>query len=325
MRVRIAQPVMGKARRRCDRRKNSAGCFPTQISYNIYMPKSGAQWIDIKNPTNKDLDWLKAKFHLHPVILQELKEPSARASVEVFKNYIYFVYYFPVYDDKEETSRRAEIDFVVGHDAVVTVQYEELEALDNLSERVADDSLMIVYQLVETILKFQERQLRHIREKTEEVGGELFKGKEKEVLRKVSRLKRDVSEYRIIVKQQGHILRSLLTKGPIFWGSEERPYLTDLVGDHLKIINQLDDYREAVADFEDSNSQLMNLKINEVMKTFTTLSFLTFPFVLLAAIFSMNTKNTPLVDRPDSFWIILSVMVVGMITLAAYFKRKGWF
>lgn len=289
------------------------------------MPKSGAKWIDVKNPAKKDLDWLKAKFHLHPAIVQELKEPSARASVEVFKNYIYFIYYFPVYDEREETSRRAEIDFIVGKDTVVTVQYEELEVLESISERAADDSLMVVYQLIEAILKFQERQLRHIREKTEEIGGELFKEKEREVLRKISRLKRDVSEYRIIVRQQGHVLRSLLTKGPIFWGNADRPYLTDLVGDQLKVMNQLDDYREAIADFEDSNNQLMNLKINEVMKTFTTLSFLTFPFMLLAALFSMNTQDTPLVNLRGSFWIILGTMVAGMITLVTFFRRKGWF
>jgi len=289
------------------------------------MSKSGARWIDVKNPTKKDLDWLKAKFHLHPVIVEELKEPSARASVEVFKNYIYFTYYFPVYNEDEETSRRAEIDFVMSRDAVATVRYENIEALSGFSMRAAEDSLMLIYQLIEAILKFQERQLRHIQEKTEDVGSELFKGKEKEVLSKVSRLKRDVSEYRIIVRQQSHILRSLLTKGRIFWGAEEKPYLTDLVGDHLKIMNQLDDYRDAISDFEDSNNQLMNLKINAVMKTFTTLSFLTFPFMLLAALFSMNTKGTPLIDYPGSFWIVFGVMIAGMVTLTVYFKRKGWF
>ena len=92
-----------------------------------------------------------------------------------------------------------------------------------------------------------------------------------------------------------------------------------------KVVNQLEDYREAISDFEDTNNQLMNLKINSVMKRFTSLSFLTFPFMLIAALFSMNTRGTPIVDNPYAFWIVLGIMVVGMVALVTYFRRKGWF
>ena len=87
-----------------------------------------------------------------------------------------------------------------------------------------------------------------------------------------------------------------MSKGKKFWGDSAEIYLNDLMGDQLKVVNQLEDYREAISDFEDTNNQLMNLKINSVMKTFTSLSFLTFPFMLIAALFSMNTRDTPLID-----------------------------
>ena len=286
--------------------------------------KTGAQWIDILSPTKKDLDWLKKKFHIHPIIIEELKSPSARSRVEAYDHYLYLIYYFPVYDPQEETSRSTEIDFIITRNAVVTVRYEEIEALKDIKGATGENSLKLAYKLVETLLNFQERQLRHIRESVEEIGRELFKGREKEVLKKVSRIKRNVSEYRIIVKHQEVILKSFLGRGRNFWGASAQVYLDDLLGDHLKIVNQIDDYREAISDFEDTNNQIMSLKINDVMKTFTTLSFLTFPFMLLAAIFSMNTKDTPLVDSPGSFWIILSTMGIAMATLLTYFKKKGW-
>jgi Mg2+ and Co2+ transporter CorA len=39
----------------------------------------------------------------------------------------------------------------------------------------------------------------------------------------------------------------------------------------------------------------------------------------------MNTRDTPIIGLPYAFWIILGVMIVGMIAMTAYFKRKGWF
>lgn len=285
-----------------------------------------AQWIDVKKPSGKDIAWLKEKFKLHPVIADELRAPSARAHVEQHDDYLYFVYYFPLYDEEDEASVRTEIDFIVTKNAVATIHYEPLtRVLEDFDIGKIASSRELVYGLIQHLLNFQERQLRHIREKVELVGREIFHDKERDVLEKITYLKRDISEYRIVVKLQEPILKSLLVKGKAFWGADAEIYLNDLIGDQLKVMNQIEDYRDAVSDFEDTNNQLMNLKINTVMRTFTLLSFLTFPFVLLAALFSMNVPDTPIVGLPHAFWIIVGIMAIGMITLATYFKNKKWF
>jgi magnesium transporter len=286
----------------------------------------GVQWVDVEKPTDKDVAWLGKEYKLHPIIVEELRGPSARGRVEAYKDYLYFIYYFPVYDRDDEASARTEIDFIVTKDSVATVHYDVLDdVMDGFDITECDSSLAVMYALIEHLINFQERQLRHIREKVEAVGKEIFKDKEKEVLERITYVKRDVSEYRIVVRLQEPILRSLLSKGKKFWGDDAEIYLNDLIGDQLKVVNQLEDYREAIADFEDTNNQLMNLKINSVMKTFTSLSFLTFPFMLIAALFSMNTRGTPIIGLPYAFWIILGIMIVGMIAMTIYFKRKGWF
>ncbi len=288
--------------------------------------KKAAYWVDIVNPQEKHLQWLKREFNIHPVIIDELRGPSARPRTEIYKDYIYFIYYFPDYDQKEETSRRTEIDFLITKNHVITVHYEDIEALRGFSIEKDENPLKLLYYIIQALLQFQERQLRHIREKVEAIGKDLFKDKEKEVLKRISHLKRDISEYRIIVRHQGPILESLADKVLPFVGTNaDIPYVRDLVGDQLKIVNQLDDYRQTVSDFEDTNNQIMNLKINDIMKTFTVLSFLTFPFMLLAALFGMNTPGVPLAHTPGAFWIVFGTMGVTMIALIGYFKRKGWF
>ena len=297
--------------------------YPMQTTISL---KKAAYWVDITNPQEKHLEWLKREFNIHQVIIDELRGPSARPRTEVYKDYIYFIYYFPDYDQKEETSRRAEIDFLVTKNHVITVHYEDIEALRDFSIKKDEDPLKLLYYIIQALLQFQERQLRHIREKVEAIGKELFKNKEKEVLRRISRLKRDISEYRIIVRHQRPILESLAEKVLPFAGtSADIPYMRDLVGDQLKIVHQLDDYRQAISDFEDTNNQIMNLKINDVMKTFTILSFLTFPFMLISALFAMDTPGIPLSNVEGGFWIVVGAMAVTMATLIRYFKKKGWF
>lgn len=304
---------------------NGRGRCGTLIIMEIRKGKN-LQWVDLERPTEKDLAWVEKEFGIHPIIIDELRGPSTRSRVEAYKDYLFFIYYFPIYDSDDEASARTEIDFIVTKNALITVHYEPLKNVpDGFNISKADSSLTLTYHVIEHFIHFQERQLRHIREKVERVGKEIFKDKEKEVLEQITYLKRDISEYRIIVRLQEPILRSLLSKGRKFWGEGSEPYLNDLIGDQLKVVSQLEDYREAIADFEDTNNQLMNLKINSVMKTFTVLSFLTFPFVLIASIFSMRTMDTPIVNLHGAFWIVLGIMVVGMIAMVAFFKRKGWF
>lgn len=289
------------------------------------------QWIDVEKPTAKDLAWLEKKFKLHPIIVDELKAPSARAHVEQYDDYLYFVYYFPLYDEEEASSVRTEIDFVVTKDAVATIHYEPLTGvLDTFHLKVAPSSLQLVYGLIQHLIDFEERQLRHIREKVEAIGHDMFRDREKEILEKLTHVKRDISEYRIVVRLEEPILNSLLARGKSFWSKdpnsgETEIYLNDLLGDHMKVVNQIEDYREAVRDYEATNSQLMNVKINTAMRTFTALSFLTFPFVLLAALLAIPVADNPVIDFPGAFWFIIALVVLGMIALGVYFKNRKWF
>lgn len=295
--------------------------------------KGKVNWIDILRPTEKDFTWLEEHFHFHPVILDELRGPSVRAKVEAHRDYLYLIYYFPLYDSKEKVSQRSEIDFLITKKEVITVSYEKVEVFDDLKRslnprsRVFEDTLRLTHKLLELLLGFEQRQLVHIREKIESVSAELFKDRERErergLLEKISYLKRDISQYRLIVRPQRYIFESLLHRSQ-FFGPDSHIYVNDLIGEHLKVLDQLEDYRQAVEDFEITNNQLINIKNAEVVKTFTILAFLTFPMMLFAALFSMNTRDTPIVEFPYSFWIILGIMALAMTGMYRFFKRKDW-
>jgi len=296
--------------------------------------KGKVRWVDIVNPGSQDIKWIRDTYGFHQVIIEELKGPSARAKVEFYGTYLYFIYYFPIFDEKERVSRRSEIDFLITKKDVITVRYEEITVLEELKRtlnpenRAMESTMRLLHVILETLLAFQNRQLNHIREKVEEISAEIFKDRERqrerELLAKISYVKRDISQYRLIVKPQKHTLESLSGIGCGFLGQDCQVYLGDLMGEHLKVIDQLEDYRQAVDDFETTNNQLINIKTTEVAKTFTIMAFLTFPLMLFAALFSMNTKNTPLVGHPNDFWIILSLMITAMAGMFAYFRSKDW-
>ena len=47
--------------------------------------------------------------------------------------------------------------------------------------------------------------------------------------------------------------------------------------------------------------------------------------LLIAALFGMNTKDTPILGIPGDFWIIVGAMVLLMLIFFSYFKARNWF
>ncbi len=292
------------------------------------------RWTDIVKISSEDLGYLREKIKVHPIVLKELEEPSVRTKVERYDGYLFLVHQFGIYNPTEKVTQRTEIDFIITKNEVVTIRYEHLPFLEDLKNHLTEQgsdrdeafssSFQLAYHIIQSILEFSHRQLLHIGQKVDEVSAELFAGHEQEVLKKISYLKRDTSEYRIIFRSQAPLFNSFLDVGKEFWGEKAAPYINDLIGDHIKITNQLEDYRAAIIDFEQTNMQLLNARVSGVMKTFTILAFSTFPLTLVAAVLSIPTTTRPIVGIPYDFWIITGTMAGALLVMFVIFKIKKW-
>lgn len=294
--------------------------------------KGKITWIDIVNPTNRDVEYLKNLHDFHPIILDEVMHASARSKAENYGNYIYLTYHFPLFDPQLRTSRRAEIDFLITKDAVVTIRYEDFEAIHSFKRsleanpvaqaQILENGGYVAYYLLQEINDFCLRQLRHIEENVAAITRDLFIHKEYEMLRKISFVKRDILDYGVITKPQSIILHSLLDTGVRFWGEDLRVYLTDLIGDNSKISQQLENYKDTVESCEETNSQLLNAKTNMVMQRFSILAFLTFPSMLFTALFAVDAVTKEFND-PMYFWGGLATVFLGTIIAIFVFRKRG--
>ncbi|MBI2591496.1 MAG: hypothetical protein HYW34_02375 [Candidatus Brennerbacteria bacterium] len=292
-------------------------------------------WYDITKTDAGDLEFLKSKFDFHPVILDELLHPSARSRVETYDHYLFLVYHLPIYNALEKTARQTEIDFLLTKNVLITVHYEKIEPLAlfektlknniHLYDRILKNTTgHLLYYLLEETVDFSLRQLKHMEEKTKEVGSELFSGKERHLLEKVSYLKRDMLDFRIIVRSQRGLLESLIIAAQFFWGERLKIYFSDLLGDYLKITHLIENLKETVESFETTNAQLLNAKSNLIMQRFTVLAFLTFPLMLLVALFDIDAVSRPIIGNPYDFWIIFGSVVFIILIMIGYFKKKDW-
>ncbi len=300
----------------------------------MWITKGKANWIDILKPTKADIDFLKKQHKFHPIILDELLHLSARSRVEFYQSYLFLTYHLPVYDQEPKTSRRAEIDFLITKDEVITVHYEDLEPISTfmrgisnnpqIKTRAFESSERLTYYLIQEIIHFSMRQLRHVEENIRYISQEIFKHKEAEMLQRISYAKRDILDYGVISSPQEILLNSLLEVGTKFWGPEHRIYLSDLVGDHSKVSQHLENYRQVIESLETTNGQLLSAKTNHVMQRFTIFAFLTFPIFLFFSLMQVSFIGSFILSSPTRFWSIFIGVGALIISLVLFFKKKGW-
>lgn len=66
-------------------------------------------------------------------------------------------------------------------------------------------------------------------------------------------------------------------------------------------------------------------RMNEIMKTLTVFSVIFMPLTFIVGVYGMNFDNMPELHTQNGYYIVLGVMVVTIILMVIYFKKKDWF
>jgi len=289
------------------------------------------RWLEITNPSKKEIQQIQNQFRIHPLISDELLAPSDRAKIETYDNYVFIVYHLPIYNIPEQTSRRAEIDIIATKEVLITVTYETLEPVKQFGRDLEKRALKnikstaeLIYYLLEEVNDFSLRQLKHVEKKVHYIGEQLFKRLDRKLLEDISRIKRDILDFSIIAASQRTSLESLSAKGLLFWGREMYVYFSDLLGDFLKVHYLLENLRATVESYSQTVSQLFGFKTSEIIRRFSILGFLTFPLILYSTIALQPTVEKTFIHNPADFWFIFGLILIIVIGLALIFKKKGW-
>ena len=292
-------------------------------------------WVDIQNPTEEDVEFLREIYSFHPVILKEIIPPSWRAKVEVFPNYLFLVLHHPAYSKITKKTRPRELDIIVTKDALITIHYDVILPVKALLDRCnlyeeSKKSYMnqtaghLLYYLLDRFWEDCLTKISRINTKITNIEEQIFEGKESEMVKNISLTRTDILDFSRIITPQQDILQSLNDVEVNFFTKDTEHYFSNIIGKYTRCKNELETQKETVGALEETNNSLLNKKINEIIKVLTIFSVIVFPLNLFAGIFGMNTEFLPIVGMQNDFWIISGIMLTGIIGMILFFKKKKW-
>ncbi|MDD2753692.1 MAG: magnesium transporter CorA family protein [Candidatus Portnoybacteria bacterium] len=288
-------------------------------------------WQHIAKPNFSDLEFLKNEFRVSSPVLNELLGDNKRPKIEEYDQYLFIVLHFPVFNESTRQTTPTELDFIVTKDSVFTVAQNPNLALEKLFADAQNDaesrednfknSGWLLFYLLDEMVDSCLPMLDHIHEKIEEIEKEVFEGKEREMLKEVAIVKRDIIDFRRTIKPQRSILETLAKKSSRFFKNDLDIVCQEVIGSEVRVWNTLENHKEMIEAIEQTNSNLLSYQINQVMHTLTFFSIVLFSLTFIAGFFSMRA-----LEGAGAVGIkgILAIMLATILLIVIIFKKKRW-
>jgi magnesium transporter len=292
-------------------------------------------WIDLESPNREEVLEIAERYDLPALVGDELLRKTIRSKVDMYPNVIYLILHFPAVGHKHGTSPHTEIDFIIGKDFIITAHYELVDTLHEFAKAFEVNSILqkteignhagfLFFHIIKNLYRQSARDLEEINVALEKTEHKIFEGKEKEMVSEISKINRSLLDFKQAIRFHKEVLASFEIAAKKFFGEAFGYNLSILSGEYNKVQNMLESHKEILDDLRDTNDSLLTDKTNETMRTLTIMSFVIFPLTLIATLFSMDTVHTPLVGMKGDFWLVLAIMVVAVVCMYMYFKRKKW-
>jgi magnesium transporter len=298
-----------------------------------------AEWIDLVDADEAELRE-RAPESLHPAALKRLLEPydedhQPRPRVEAHGDYVLGVLLVAVAVTDEDRVFYQEVDFVLTHDALLTVSKTPPgeQPFDPAPAKKAcgasEEPAMYAYHLVDEIAERYLDLVDDLLDELDELEELVESGRMSEVRRRLTDLRRDYLHVRRTLTPTRDAVHTIVDgrvslEGADLFPREVTLHFADAYDKLLRSSEGLDLSRDLVAGVRDYAQAKVANDQNEVMKRLTVLAALFLPPTFLVGVYGQNFRHMPELDWRLGYAFSWAVIVVSTVVQLVYFRRKRW-
>ena len=295
-------------------------------------------WFYIEKPTSLEVAFLAERFHFHPLDLDDVLSRIQRPKIDVYKDYLFIVLHFPVFDEENRITRPSETDIFIGENYVVTVDcsgdlkplarfFQECETDKKSRERyLGRSSGFLLYHILDRLVGACFPILDKVTRNIDHIEDIILTRPVPQTVREISLIRRDLISFRRVVHPQVAVFETLERGEYPFLKEEEEIYFGD-IADHIrKIWGGLEDGKEVIDGLADTSNWLTSHRIQEIMRLLTIIMGLLAPPTLIASIYGMNIPLPGGVNSgsllPVGILLALMAIIAGGIFL--YMRHRKY-
>ncbi|NOZ30048.1 MAG: magnesium/cobalt transporter CorA [Chloroflexi bacterium] len=291
-------------------------------------------WVDIRHPTEEDVQYLRAHYSFHPLDLEDCLSRVEHPKIDEYEDYLFLVMHFPLFDRQRQVTRPSEVDFFIGANYLITIHDGVLKPLIQLFDRCQEDEEVrqrymgkgaghLLYSILDILVDSLFPMLNKIGGHLRQIEEDMFTENVREIVQRISFVRRDIIAMRRVIRPQLSVVVALEKGERPFLQEDLEVYWGDVADAFRRAWDILENYSEVIEGLADTSDSVTSYRINEVMRTLTVISVIMLPLTLLSGIYGMNVI-LPLATYPWAFFLILGMMAATALVMLWVFRRRGW-
>ena len=297
----------------------------------ILFDNNKLKWINLQNPTKIELNEIASKYCFQKLTIEDSLEPGHLPKYESDDSNISFL--LIRFFDKEHRMLKNtvrefshKISLYVGPDIIITVHQKETDIFENIQRKylsVLDPAKVtskgILYRIISETIKTYEEPAYLMDEEVNQLEHLIFTDDFRKIkLPTLYKIKREATACKKILDYTLEALKEYQADNKKTSSSQ------DLYEENVKMLHLhsqiVDDVQSLLTIYLSLNGQ----KSNEIMQTLTVFSAFFLPLTFIAGIYGMNFDFMPELNYKLGYPICLLVMLLVVIFIYFWFKKKRY-
>ncbi len=309
--------------------------IPTLNTFNAELTENKVYWMNVDGIHEPDfIATIGELFTLHPLMLEDILNTQQKPKFEYYNEEKLFVTLKMI--EYNPYTREVEIEhlsFVMGDGYVISFQEERArDIFEPILSRIKasagktrkNGADYLLYSLIDLVVDNYFSVLDKLSENMERLEEEIIKNPNPQSLNELYSLKRELTLMRRVIFPLREMLTNLIREEAPLITSNTSLYLRDVLDHVMQVVETIDSFRELSASLMDLYLSQASNKMNNVMKVLTVISVIFMPLTFVAGIYGMNFDYMPELHWHYGYYVVWGIMILLVITMLLWFKRKKW-
>lgn len=287
-------------------------------------------WLDLRDPSDAELDRLGEALGLHPLAIEDTKEWGQRPKVEPYEGHVFLVFYTAASAADGPPTRSMEVHLYVSGGFVITARRGECAEMDLMLGRMdpagAETEDYLVYQILDGLTDAYFPLIEATEARIDALEADVLTRPRRGQLERIYRLKQESHGFeRRVVAQRDYFpaaVDAIIALPGLSRGT--RTYLRD-VSDHL--VQVAGEMHRQSADLTALTDTFFNANANKLNESASRLGVIATFFVVGTLITGFFGQNfgwlVRSIDSRTDFLIYgVGGLVVPLVALSVYFWRR---
>jgi magnesium transporter len=306
------------------------------------ITNNGFLWTDIQKPTNEKMTLLAKNYHFHELNVEDCLSKVQIPKVDRYEDYVFIILHFPTAAENEKSLPTfSQLSIFAGRNYLVTIHQGDLKPLDDIFQlcKQSDEQrqkLMgkspgyLLHSIIDALVDDLLDMLKNIIGNLDDLEESVFNDRKSDV-KTISLLRREITSLRRIVVRLRRTMSEVTKDIQKFAEEDLTPYFAD-VEDHIeKIFEELEESKEIVEIYKDTDFMLSTEKSNKILAILTIIFTLSIPTSTIATFYGMNINLPGSIAHPWTFLgeyttmiLVLLASIIPGLYMIWYFSHLGW-